>query len=177
MSERVKRIITREASILLVFVCTGYILQLIYVAFHKGPLGPPHSFWKDPYFYQFWKNSLRENAQLIRFLGYPIFLLVRFIVWATKPFIKEILNRKKTEEINARYSEMKTTEILETIMKEINLNKKIESVTYRDKYFWYVVRFDSPPSCIIPQKHIDDYINSKGQVGKKEIIHFLLGGT
>jgi len=63
--------------------------------------------------------------------------------------------------------------VVEEVIKEIGLKRKVDSVDYRPKHNWYIVRFFSPPSCIIPRPHIEDYLNSGGHKGKPEIIEIL----
>ncbi len=63
--------------------------------------------------------------------------------------------------------------IVEEVMAKINLKRKVDSITYRPNHDWYIIRFYSPPSCIIPRKHFQDYIKSQGSEGKQEIIQIL----
>ena len=64
-------------------------------------------------------------------------------------------------------------EIVEELIKEIGLKRKVDGVTYRPKHHWYIVRFFSPPSCIIPRNYLEAYLKTEGRMGKKEIIDIL----
>lgn len=64
-------------------------------------------------------------------------------------------------------------QVIEELIKEIGLKRKVDSLTYRPKHHWYIVRFFSPPSSIIPRQYIQAYLDSGGQKGKKEIIEIL----
>ena len=70
-------------------------------------------------------------------------------------------------------SEEKVKEVIEEVLKEIDLKRKVQSVEYRHKHHWYIVRFYSPPSCIIPRQYLEQYIKTKGRSSKKEIIDIL----
>ncbi len=72
-----------------------------------------------------------------------------------------------------RCTESAVKEVVEEVIKEIGLKRKIDSVDYRPKHHWYIVRFFSPPSCIIPRTYIEAYLSSRGQKGKSEIIEIL----
>ncbi len=69
--------------------------------------------------------------------------------------------------------EAKVREIVDGLLKEFSLMRKVDSITYRRKHDWYIVRFYSPPSCIIPRKHFEDYISSQAKTGRQEIIDIL----
>ena len=180
MTVKVKAILIREIIIFATFMIIGNLFELMYSVQYKGLAAPALPFWKDPYFYQFWNNSFRENGQIIKFLGYPVYLLIRLSIWSLSGGVKFIGQGIKNyiyagNKIKpGKYGEEKVREILEEIAYEIHLGKKIESVTYRPKHSWFVIRFDSPPSCIIPQNLIEQYIGRQDEELKKEIINLLL---
>ncbi len=72
-----------------------------------------------------------------------------------------------------KHSEDKAKEVIETIAKKLNLSKRVKSVKYKGTFLWYSVHFDDNSSCAVPGKHIDDYIDSKGKSGEKEIMDCL----
>ena len=160
--------IIREIAILFLIIGAGYLLELVALyIFGESSLIKP--FWNNEYFYLFWNNSIRENAQIIKVLGYPAYTLLRLFFW----FLKFITSPKIDRH---RLDEAKVKEILESIIKEIKLKRKIDNVEYRPSNFWYIVRFYSPPNAIIPKTYINDYINSKGNLGKQQIIDCLFQG-
>jgi len=162
-----KDILARELLILAIILFIGYFFEMVYFLFKEGPLGPALPFWKDRYAYQIWNNSLRENAHLLRFFGYPLLLIVRFLFWAVKnPEGKEI------ERIKHRTAQIKI--LLEGIAKEINLDRQIDSVIYRQEYAWYIIRFNYPPSCLIPAEVINSYLKNKDKESRDKIIDYLL---
>ncbi|MEM7816644.1 MAG: hypothetical protein QXZ20_01885 [Candidatus Aenigmatarchaeota archaeon] len=165
------RVLKREVLIFLFFLGISLLLNLIYSIIQKNKIGPALHFWEDHYFYQIWKNSLRENAELLLVFGYPIFLIARFTYWRTK---KIKILYKKPAPLENKYSEEEVKEILGKLVQEIKLNKKIISVQYRSRNLWYLVRFDKLPNTIIPQNFIIDYIKNKSEKAKKEIIKYLL---
>jgi len=63
--------------------------------------------------------------------------------------------------------------VIEELLKEIGLKRKVDTVTYRPKHRWYIVHFFSPPSCIIPRHYLEVYLKTGGEQGKKEIIDIL----
>jgi len=70
-------------------------------------------------------------------------------------------------------TEATVREVVTEVINEIGLKRKVDSIDYRPKHHWYIVRFFSPPSCIIPRQHFVDYLKSDGKLGKKEIIEIL----
>lgn len=155
-------VIIREIIILFIIIAAGYLLEVISIFMFGEQLYLRKPFWNNPQFYLVWDNSIRENAQILKVLGYPFYSLVRFFFWFTR-----VLAKTKTRAVSL--DETKVREILEDIIKEIKLRRKIDSVEYRPNHFWYIVRFYSPPNCIIPRNYIDDYINSEGKLGKDKI--------
>jgi len=69
-----KKIIAREGLILLTIVGVGFAFRII------GTSGHPFSEWVDvtPF------NSLDGFGRIMIILGYPFYLLIRFIFWAIK---------------------------------------------------------------------------------------------
>jgi len=165
--KELKHVLAREISILALILFITYFFELIFLIFHEGPVGPSIPFWKDQYAYQIWNNSLRENAHILRFLGYPLLLAMRYFLWVTK-----IPETKKIERSKQKSYQVKS--LLEDIIEELNLDKIIEDVIYRPGYAWYIVRFQQPPSCLIPEELIVNYIDSEGKIGRKEIVNLLL---
>ncbi|MBD3263754.1 MAG: hypothetical protein GF375_01465 [Candidatus Omnitrophica bacterium] len=165
--KRIKFILVREVCILLSIIALGYLLDAVYYFLHRGPLGPSMPFWKDPYFYRLWENPLRENAQIIRFLGYPFYLLILGIIKFFK--LSEAEEAKKI-----RQGEEEAKKIIEEIVKELKWDKELKEVKYRQEFSWYVVRFEYPPSYIIPKILIDKYIASRGKAGRREIMDLFL---
>jgi len=170
LNPKTKKIIKREATVFLIIIAIAYILDFAFSTHKSANAGPYRPFWQDPYAYQVWNNSLRENAQIIRFLGYPFILLCRAAVWAAQA----LKNKKEKEEASLLLQGERIKKALEEIVQELNLDKKIESIQYNRKYQWYTVRFNPLPCCVIPKEYIDRYINSAGKDAKKELIDFLL---
>lgn len=75
--------------------------------------------------------------------------------------------------MNVPCTEEAVKKIVEELLKEIGSKRKVDAVTYRPKHRWYIVRFFSPPSCIIPRNFLEAYLKSEGSLGKKEIIDIL----
>ena len=167
METKVKNIILREITVFLLVMAIAYVLDILFVLLYEGRPGPALSFWKDPYFYQFWNNSLRENAQIIRFLGYPFYLLGRFAVKGFKILLKEKYNAIKQGDV-------KVKEVIEELVEEIKLRRKVEEVVYKSDNSWYIVRFENLPNCIIPAEYINAYIASGNEADKKKITDILL---
>lgn len=163
-SKQVLNIITREIMTLVVIVAAGYFLEMIAVSMLKERLYVYKSFWTNSQFYLIWENSLIENAQIIKILGYPVYLCVRFFFWFTRALAKIGLSETIAHE------ETKVKEILEDVLKSSRIRRKIDKVDYRAGNNWYIVRFYSPPSCIIPKEYLDNYINGGGQIWKDRII-------
>jgi hypothetical protein len=69
--------------------------------------------------------------------------------------------------------EARVREIVQELLKELGLARKVDSITFRPEHDWYIVRFYSPPSVIIPRKHFQDYLASQAKDGKQEIIDIL----
>ena len=168
MNKKLKTILIREGSTFLIIIAISYVLDILFLITHIGSRWPSIPFWEDPYAYQFWKNSIRENAQMIRYLGYPAYLLVRFLTLPLRRF-----QSKKTVAIHSR--ENKVRQVLEDITKEIKLKRKIADVEYRGEHLWYIIRFRHPPSCIMPRALIDSYVQDQSKDTKEKIIHLLLG--
>ena len=162
-----KDILARELLILVVILFIGYFFEMVYFIFKEGPLGPALPFWKDRYAYQIWNNSLRENAHLLRFFGYPLLLIVRFLFWAVK-----IPESKEIEKLQHKTAQVKI--LLDGIAKEINLDRQIDNVIYRSEYAWYIIRFNFPPSCLIPAEVIYSYLKNRDKESRDKIIDSLL---
>jgi len=160
-------VITKEMITLIVIIGTGYLLEIIAISALGHQLYLSRPFWQNPQFYFFWENSIRENAQIIKVLGYPIYSLIRFFLWFTRHLAGGPTGNINTEEA-------KVKKIVEDIIKEIKLRRKIDKVEYRPSNFWYIIRFYSPPNCIIPKNHIDNYISSNGKFGRDQIAECLL---
>ena len=170
LNPKIKKVIAREMVIFLAIIAIAYALDLLFFIFNRSSSGPYRAFWQDPYVYQLWNNSLRENAQIIRFLGYPVLLFFRLTAFVFRTF----KNRIVQEELSVKYREEKVKKALEELAVEISLGRKIENVKYSHKHHWYAVRLNPLPGCIIPKDYIEKYINSGGKTSRAEIIDFLL---
>ncbi|MCF7907888.1 MAG: hypothetical protein K9L86_03295 [Candidatus Omnitrophica bacterium] len=74
---------------------------------------------------------------------------------------------------HVRCTESAVKEVIEAVINEIGLKRKVDNITYRPKHHWYIVRFFSPPSCIIPRQFIEAYLKTDGVKGKAEIVEIL----
>jgi len=164
----VKDITVRELYILVACVVVGFALESLYV-FFKGPnVGPPIHFWRDPYAYQIWKNSLRENGEIIKILGYPISVILRLNF-----YIINVL-RQQSQVSFGEYAPEEVRALMQDIAREVKLAKRIEGVSYRKEHQWYIVRFDIPPNCIVPKRLIDECAKAEGRSARKKIGDILL---
>ena len=71
-------------------------------------------------------------------------------------------------------TEARVKEIVEELLRSQGIPRKVDSVSYRPQHQWFIVRFYSPPSCIIPLAPIKQYCASGGIEGKQEIIEILI---
>lgn len=85
MEKKIKRIIAREGLVLLGIILLGFIFYFIisnipdFRAYKNiGGETIKGIVWDDT------KSMIESIAIYIIFLGYPVFLLVRFVIWAIK---------------------------------------------------------------------------------------------
>ncbi|MFA7676883.1 MAG: hypothetical protein WCY34_01800 [Candidatus Omnitrophota bacterium] len=70
-------------------------------------------------------------------------------------------------------NEDKVKFVVEELISQLGLKRKIDNIVYRKKHDWYIISFFSPPNCIVPRKYIEDYLKTGGRLGKKEISEIL----
>ncbi|MDD3296390.1 MAG: hypothetical protein PHU64_03420 [Candidatus Omnitrophica bacterium] len=86
-----------------------------------------------------------------------------------KIFFTKLFSSDSVQEQN----ENKVKVVIEEIISQLKLKRKISNIVYRKKHDWYIVSFFSPPNCIIPRHYIEDYLKTGGNLGKKEISEIL----
>lgn len=74
--KKIRGIIAREGLIILGFIIGAYIINIIIALL----FGTPGSFVYDGKIF----NAFDERYKSLLILGYPLYLLIRFIIWAIK---------------------------------------------------------------------------------------------
>ena len=74
MDNKIKKIIAREGLILLTIIGVGFTFRMI------GTSGHPFAEWIDVTPFNFFDGF----GRIIIILGYPLYLLAQFIIWAIR---------------------------------------------------------------------------------------------
>ena len=82
----IKKIIAREGLIALFLIIGGYMIgdKLIGYDFRNHQFKDIWFYMRDIYLYGLFGNDKQEFGLMVKYLSYPAYLLIRFIIWAIK---------------------------------------------------------------------------------------------